>query len=140
MPHTYLPTSHKAKEYYFQIRELGLKHFTKDATPKHYLVPAEKSWGIIQCGDLWLLLLHILTLSYFVAHKSHCRFHRTSLCARAMKQVAVWLCACPLSIKNHQVTFLASCKRTYTHFSNKNFYSISILNSGLLKIKFSSNG
>lgn len=46
--------------------------------------------------------------SYLVAHKSCCGFHRASLCARAVKQVAVWMCACPSSIKNHQIALLVS--------------------------------
>lgn len=63
---------------------------------------------VICCGGWWLSLL--FTCSYLVAHKSCCRFHWTSLSARTVKQVAVWMCICSCSIKNNQITLLVSCK------------------------------
>lgn len=41
--HTCPSIFHKAKEQHFQITVLGLEHFTKNATPKHFLVTTENS-------------------------------------------------------------------------------------------------
>lgn len=42
-PHTCPSIPHNEKERYFQIIMLGLEHFTKNTTPKQFLVTTESS-------------------------------------------------------------------------------------------------
>lgn len=42
-PHTCPSISHKEKEQYFQIIMLALEYFTKNTTPKQFLVTTESS-------------------------------------------------------------------------------------------------